>query len=73
MTVARGAALAALAIAIVAVALLVFGGGRTTEYTLRLQTATLLVKDNDVQIGGHRIGSIRDIKLTVTTRSRSRS
>jgi phospholipid/cholesterol/gamma-HCH transport system substrate-binding protein len=64
MTVARGAALAALAIAIVAVAFLVFGGDGSTKYKLRLETATLLVKDNDVQIGGRRVGSIRDIKLT---------
>src|SRR5690349_4863547 len=40
------------------------GGGGETEYRLRFQTAGQLVKDDDVQVGGRRIGSIKEIKLT---------
>jgi phospholipid/cholesterol/gamma-HCH transport system substrate-binding protein len=43
--------------------LLLRGTGGTT-YKLRFQNAGQLVKDDDVQIGGRRIGSVRDIKLT---------
>jgi phospholipid/cholesterol/gamma-HCH transport system substrate-binding protein len=43
--------------------LLLRGTGGTT-YKLRFQSAGQLVKDDDVQIGGRRIGSVRDIKLT---------
>jgi phospholipid/cholesterol/gamma-HCH transport system substrate-binding protein len=64
MTLARGLALAALAVAVVAVAWVLVKGDGGTEYKVRFQTATLLVKDNDVQVGGRRIGSIKDIQLT---------
>jgi phospholipid/cholesterol/gamma-HCH transport system substrate-binding protein len=64
MTLARGAAFAALAVAVVAVAWLLMTGDGGTDYKVRFQTATLLVKDNDVQVGGRRIGSIKDIRLT---------
>jgi phospholipid/cholesterol/gamma-HCH transport system substrate-binding protein len=43
--------------------LLLRGTGGTT-YKLRFQNAGQLVKDNDVQIGGRRIGSVTDISLT---------
>jgi phospholipid/cholesterol/gamma-HCH transport system substrate-binding protein len=43
--------------------LLLRGDGGTT-YRLRFQNAGQLVKDDDVQIGGRRIGSVRDIELT---------
>jgi phospholipid/cholesterol/gamma-HCH transport system substrate-binding protein len=64
MTLARGLALAALGVAVVAVAWLLMNGDGGTDYKVRFQTATLLVKDNDVQVGGRRIGSIKDIELT---------
>src|SRR5690349_20824278 len=64
MTVARGAAIGALVLAIVVVAFIFFTRDGGTEYKLRFETAGQLVKDDDVQIGGRRIGSIRDIKLT---------
>src|SRR5687768_15652788 len=35
-----------------------------TPYKLRFQNAGQLVKDNDVQIGGRRIGRVTEIKLT---------
>ena len=64
MTIARVAALAVLVIAVVAVGTLFLGGDDTTRYKLRFQNAGQLVNDNDVQIGGRRIGSVKDIKLT---------
>jgi phospholipid/cholesterol/gamma-HCH transport system substrate-binding protein len=39
------------------------GDGGTT-YKLRFENAGQLVRDDDVQVGGRRIGSVRDIKLT---------
>jgi phospholipid/cholesterol/gamma-HCH transport system substrate-binding protein len=63
MTLARGVTLAVLAVAVVVVVLLVTGGTKH-EYTLVFQSAGQLVKDNDVQIGGRRIGRVADIKLS---------
>ena len=65
MTVARAAAAGALALAVAfAVWLLLFRGDGGTEYTLLFQSAGQLVRDDDVQVGGRRIGSVRDIELT---------
>jgi phospholipid/cholesterol/gamma-HCH transport system substrate-binding protein len=65
VTVARAAAAGALALAVaLAVWLLLFKGDGGTEYTLLFQNAGQLVKDDDVQVGGRRIGSVRDIQLT---------
>ena len=64
MTAARGAALGALVLAVVVVAVLLLRGDGGTTYTLRFQNAGQLVKDDDVQVGGRRIGSIRKITLT---------
>jgi phospholipid/cholesterol/gamma-HCH transport system substrate-binding protein len=64
MTVARGAAIGALVLAIVVVGFIFFSRDGGTEYKLRFQTAGQLVKDDDVQIGGRRIGSIKKIELT---------
>jgi phospholipid/cholesterol/gamma-HCH transport system substrate-binding protein len=64
MTLARGAAIGALVLAIVVVAFIFFSRNGGTEYKVRFQTAGQLVNDDDVQIGGRRIGSIKDIKLT---------
>jgi phospholipid/cholesterol/gamma-HCH transport system substrate-binding protein len=49
-------------VAVVAWLLLRGDGGST--YKLRFQNAGQLVKDDDVQIGGRRVGSVRDIELT---------
>lgn len=62
MTLARGLAFGALAVAVVVVVLLLTGGNKH-EYTLVFQNAGQLVKDNDVQIGGRRVGRVADIKL----------
>jgi phospholipid/cholesterol/gamma-HCH transport system substrate-binding protein len=63
VTIARAAAIGSLVVAIVAVAVLMFGGGGGTEYTVRLQTANQLVKGNEVRVGGLAVGEITDIKL----------
>jgi phospholipid/cholesterol/gamma-HCH transport system substrate-binding protein len=65
VTVARAAAAGALALAVAfAIWLLLFRGDGGTEYTLLFQNAGQLVKDDDVQVGGRRIGSVREIELT---------
>jgi phospholipid/cholesterol/gamma-HCH transport system substrate-binding protein len=64
VTAARVAAVAALAVAIVALGVLLLGGGGGTQYRLRFQNAGQLVKGDDVQVGGRRIGSVRKIELT---------
>ena len=64
MTAARVVALAALAGALVLVAIVFLGGSDTTAYKVRFQNAGQLVRDDDVQIGGRRVGSITDIRLT---------
>jgi phospholipid/cholesterol/gamma-HCH transport system substrate-binding protein len=64
MTIARAAAVGALVVAIIAVGVLMFGGGGATEYTVRLQTANQLVKGNEVRVGGLAVGEVTDIKLS---------
>jgi phospholipid/cholesterol/gamma-HCH transport system substrate-binding protein len=65
VTVARAAAAGALALAVVFVVwLLLFRGDGGTEYTLLFQNAGQLVRDDDVQVAGRRVGSVREIELT---------
>ncbi len=64
MTAARATALGALAVAVVVVAVILLTGGGGHTYKLRFANAGQLVKDDDVQIGGRRIGSVRKIALT---------
>jgi phospholipid/cholesterol/gamma-HCH transport system substrate-binding protein len=64
MTAARGLAVVALLAVIAVVAVVLMRDGNTTTYRLRFQDAGQLVKDDDVQVGGRRIGSVRDITLT---------
>jgi phospholipid/cholesterol/gamma-HCH transport system substrate-binding protein len=64
MTAARGVALLALVAVIAVVAVVLLRDGDTTTYRLRFQDAGQLVKDDDVQVGGRRVGSVRAIKLT---------
>ena len=54
MSIARAAAIGSLVVAIIAVGVLMFGGGGGTEYTVRMQTANQLVKGNEVKVGGLR-------------------
>src|SRR3989440_3397725 len=63
-TVARIAAVAALALAVVIVAVVVLGGNGGKTYYIDFQNAGQLVKGDDVQVGGRRIGSVKAITLT---------
>jgi phospholipid/cholesterol/gamma-HCH transport system substrate-binding protein len=62
MTAPRLGALGAIVVVVV-VAVLLLKGSSKHEYTLVFQSAGQLVKDNDVQVGGRRIGRVADIKL----------
>jgi phospholipid/cholesterol/gamma-HCH transport system substrate-binding protein len=65
VTVARAAAVLALALVVALAAwLLLLRGGGGTEYTLLFENAGQLVPDNDVQVGGRRVGSVKSIELT---------
>jgi phospholipid/cholesterol/gamma-HCH transport system substrate-binding protein len=64
VTVARAAAGLALALVIVLAAWLLLRGDGGTEYTLLFENAGQLVPDNDVQVGGRRVGSVKSIELT---------
>jgi phospholipid/cholesterol/gamma-HCH transport system substrate-binding protein len=64
MTLARVVALSAIAIAVVVVAVILLSNGAGTTYKLQFQNAGQLVKGDDVQVGGRRVGSVKEIKLT---------
>jgi phospholipid/cholesterol/gamma-HCH transport system substrate-binding protein len=65
VTVARAAAVLALALVVALAAwLLLLRGQGGTEYTLLFENAGQLVPDNDVQVGGRRVGSVSSIELT---------
>jgi phospholipid/cholesterol/gamma-HCH transport system substrate-binding protein len=61
---ARIAAIAALAVAVIALGFLLFGGGGGHKYNLLFQNASQLVPDNQVLIGGSPVGSVESIDLT---------
>jgi phospholipid/cholesterol/gamma-HCH transport system substrate-binding protein len=61
---ARGVALGGLVLVVAVVAVLLLRGDGGNTYKLRFQNAGQLVKDDDVQVGGRRIGSVRKITLT---------
>jgi phospholipid/cholesterol/gamma-HCH transport system substrate-binding protein len=70
LNVARGIALTALALAVaLACYLLLFKPAGGHEYTLVFQNAGQLVKDDDVQVGGRRVGAVRSIRLTDDNRA----
>jgi phospholipid/cholesterol/gamma-HCH transport system substrate-binding protein len=70
LTLARGAAALALALVVLAAAwLLVLRGTSGQEYTLIFENAGQLVPDDDVQVGGRRVGAIRSIELTDDNRA----
>ena len=61
---ARIAAIAALAAVVIALAVVLFGGGGAHRYELLFQNAAQLVPDNQVLIGGQPVGSVEAIELT---------
>ncbi len=64
VTPARIAVLGALAIAVIALAIVLFGGGGGHKYTLVFQNAGQLVPDNQVLIGGSPVGTVESIELS---------
>ncbi len=56
--------IAALAVAVIALAVVFFGGSSGHKYTLIFQNAAQLVPDNQVLIGGSPVGSVESIELT---------
>jgi phospholipid/cholesterol/gamma-HCH transport system substrate-binding protein len=64
MTIARVAAIGSLIAAVIAVGVLMFGGGGGEEYKLLFQNAGQLVNGNQVQIAGNKVGKIKKLELT---------
>jgi phospholipid/cholesterol/gamma-HCH transport system substrate-binding protein len=64
VTPVRIAVIAVLAIALIALAVVVFSGGSEHKYNLLFQNASQLVPDNQVLIGGQPVGSVESIELT---------
>jgi phospholipid/cholesterol/gamma-HCH transport system substrate-binding protein len=64
ITPARIAALVGLAILVIALAVVLFGGDGSHKYKLVFQNAAQLVPDNQVLIGGQAVGSVESIGLT---------
>jgi len=64
MTATRVAVAGGLLVMLAVVAITLVGGDGVMKYTLRFQNAGQLVNDDDVQIGGRRVGAITDVKLT---------
>ncbi len=64
VTPARIAAIAVLAVAVIALGVVILGGNGEHRYRLLFQNASQLVPDNQVLIGGHRVGSVESIDLT---------
>lgn len=64
MTPTRLFATGVLVLAAVLVGALLLGGGGVTRYDLTFANAGQLVKGDDVQIGGRRVGNVKAIKLT---------
>jgi len=64
VTPARIAVIAALAVAVIALGIVIFGGNGEHKYNLLFQNASQLVPDNQVLIGGQPVGSVESIELT---------
>ena len=70
MTVARTAAVGALVLAVLVVGALLLRGDPTRPYVLYFENAGQLVKGDDVQVGGRRIGNVEAIELADDNRAR---
>ncbi len=60
----RVGVIAALAVVVIALGVILFGGGGGHQYNLLFQNASQLVPDNQVLIGGQPVGSVESIELT---------
>ena len=60
----RVAVIAALAVVVIVLGVILFGGDSGHKYNLLFQNASQLVPDNQVQIGGQAVGSVESIELT---------
>ncbi len=56
-------------VAVVLVAIVLFGGGSNPTYVMTFETAGQLVNDNDVQVGGRRVGKVSNIELTANNQA----
>jgi phospholipid/cholesterol/gamma-HCH transport system substrate-binding protein len=56
--------IAALSVVVIALAIVLFGGGGGHQYTLVFQNAGQLVPDNQVLVGGSPVGSVESIDLS---------
>ena len=68
--IARVAAIGAVLLAAVLLVLVFTGGSNEHPYSLLFQNAGQLVKGDDVQVGGRRVGSIQSIELTGDNQAR---
>ena len=66
---ARIVTLLVAAVAVVLVGIVLFGGSSNPTYVLSFETAGQLVKDNDVQVGGRRVGKVSNIELTANNQA----
>jgi phospholipid/cholesterol/gamma-HCH transport system substrate-binding protein len=64
VTPARIAVIAALAVAVIVLAVVFFGGNGGHKYTFVFQNAAQLVPDNQVLVGGAPVGSVESIELS---------
>jgi phospholipid/cholesterol/gamma-HCH transport system substrate-binding protein len=64
MTLWRGVSLGVLALVVVVVAIVLLSGGGGHDYRLTFENAGQLVKGDDVQVGGRRVGNVDSISLT---------
>jgi phospholipid/cholesterol/gamma-HCH transport system substrate-binding protein len=61
---ARIVTLLVAAVAVVLVGIVLLGGSSNPTYVMTFETAGQLVGDNDVQVGGRRVGKVSNIELT---------
>ena len=66
---ARIVTLLVAAVAVVLVGIVLFGGSSNPTYVMTFETAGQLVNDNDVQVGGRRVGKVSTIELTANTQA----
>ena len=66
---ARIVTLLVAAVAVVLVGIVLLGGSSNPTYVMTFETAGQLVGDNDVQVGGRRVGKVTEIELTANNQA----